>query len=352
MLVQATSSPDFVNYLTYLFCTAQPPPSIGFSMETYNVIRVSAALNLKTKLRVAYNTVSPNSLAYIQSSAWIALQDPAQQVRVSAGTIITEIVKQGGLLAWPNLLEDLLSLVANSSGSIPLLTQEAAMSALSKVCEDNRRLLDKEFQGQRPLDIIIPKLMEVTISPSSKIRATVLSTVLMFMSQRPQALIASLDRFLAELFRLANDPSTDVRRTVCQAFVQLVDVAPEKLVPHMDGLVNYVLLQQHSPEDPELALDAAEFWLVVGAQKQLQDPLVPHLGRIMPILLQSMVYDEDDALVLADDADDADEEDRAEDLKPQFAKSKGTRLPTGKTGDGHVNGSDGARLMPDGGAGE
>src|SRR4030095_6144488 len=177
-------------------------------------------------------------------------------------------------------------------------------------------------------------------------------TVLMFMSQRPQALIASLDRFLAELFRLANASSTDVRRTVCQAFVQLVDVAPEKLVPHMDGLVRYVLLQQHSPDDPELALDAAEFWLVVGAQKQLQDPLVPHLGRIIPVLLQSMVYDEDDALVLAGEADDADEEDRAEDLKPQFAKGKGTRLPIGKTGDGQPNGSDGTRLIPDGVAGD
>jgi HEAT repeat protein len=352
MLVQATSSPDFVNYLTFLFCTPQPPPSIGFNIETYNVIRVSAAMNLKTKLRVAYSTISPNSLAYIQSSAWVALQDPAPQVRASAGTIITEIVKQGGLLVWPNLLEDLLSLAANSTGSISVPTQEAAMSALSKVCEDNRKLLDKEFQGQRPMNIIIPKLMDLTASRSPKIRATVLATVLTFMSQRPQALISSLDRFLAELFRLANDPSTDVRRRVCQAFVQLVDIAPEKLVPHMDGLVNYVLLQQHNPEDPELALDAAEFWLVVGAQKQLQDPLVPHLGRIIPILLQSMIYEEDDALVLAGEADDADDEDRAEDLKPQFAKSKGTRLPVGKTGDGQLNGDDGAQLMSDGGAGD
>ncbi|PGH26527.1 hypothetical protein AJ80_01841 [Polytolypa hystricis UAMH7299] len=339
MLVQATSSPDFANYLTYLFCTPQPPPSIGFDNEQYNVIRVAAALNLKTKLRVAYGTITPASMVYVRSSTLVALQDPAPQVRNSAGTIIAEIVKQGGLLAWPNLLEELLSLSTNSSGSVPALTQEAAMSAVSKVCEDNRKLLDKDYQGQRPLNVIIPRLMQCTASPSPKIRSMALSTVHMFLSQRPEALIASLDTFMNQLFQLASDPSTDVRRTVCQAFVQLVDVAPEKLVPHMDGLVNYILLQQHNQEDPELALDAAEFWLVVAEHKQLQQALVPHLPKVIPVLLQSMIYDEEDAILLAGEEDDADQEDKEEDLKPQFAKTKGARMGAAKTVDGQSNGS-------------
>lgn len=326
MLVQATTSPDFANYLTYLFSTPQPPSHIGFDLHTYNVIRIAAALNLKTKLRVAYGTVTPESLEYIRSSALSVLQDPSPPIRNSAGSIIAEIVARGGLLAWPNLLDELLSLVSNSSGSVPMLTQEAAMSALSKVCEDNKKLLDKDFQGQRPLDIILPRVMQCTSNPSPRIRSTALATIHMFLSQRPNILIGSLDTFLGHVFQLASDPNTDVRRMVCQSFVQLVDIAPDNLIPHLGGLVDYVLMQQHDPEDPELALDAAEFWLAIGEQKKLHEPLVPYLSKIIPILLRSMIYDEDDAILLAGEHDDAETEDKVEDLKPQFAKTKSSRL--------------------------
>ncbi|KAL1957508.1 hypothetical protein VTO42DRAFT_5971 [Malbranchea cinnamomea] len=337
MLVQATPSPDYVNYLTYLLRTTNPPASIGFDVPTYNVIRVAAAMNLKTKLRVAYTTVAPNSLGYIYSSALVALQDPSPQVRNSAGSIISELVSQGGLWSWPTLLEELFSLVANSSGTISMSAQEAAMSALQKVCEDNRKQLDKEIQGQRPLNVIAPKLMEFTASPSPKIRAMALSTVHMFTAYRPEALMGSLDTLLNRIFQIANDPDPDVRRTVCQAIVQLVDIAPEKLVPHMEGLVNYIIMQHRNQEDPELALDAAEFWLSVAEQKQLQHALLPFLGRVIPVLLQSMIYDEDDAALLAGEGDDAELEDKAEDLKPQFAKTKGARTSAPK-GDGQTNG--------------
>ncbi|KAK2813781.1 hypothetical protein FQN50_000181 [Emmonsiellopsis sp. PD_5] len=339
MLVQATLSPDFANYLTYLFCTPQCPPQVGFDAETYNIVRFSAAVNLKSKLAFAYTTVSPDSLAYIRSSALAVLQDPSPQIRSQAGSIIAEIVTKGGLLAWPSLLDDLLSLVTNASGSVPILTQEAAMSALAKVCEDNRKLLDKEFQGQRPLNIILPRLMQCTSNPSPKIRATSLSTIHMFLSQRPDVLLGSLDTFLNHVFQLASDPNTDVRRTVCQSFVQLVEIAPDKLVPHMAGLVDYVLAQQHNPEDPELALDAAEFWLAVGGQKELQQPLVPYLNKILPLLLRSMIYDEEDAILLAGEEDDAEKEDKAEDLRPQFAKSKGSRLQSSAGDDAKANGN-------------
>ena len=337
MLVQATPSPDFVNYLTYLVRTTNPPANIGFDALAYNVVRVAAAMNIKTKLRVAYSTVVPDSLAYIHQSTLVALQDPAREVRNAAGSIISELVSQGGLLSFPTLLEELVALAANSTGNIPLEAQEAAMSALQKVCEDNRRQLDKEIQGQKPLNVIVPKLMEFTASPSPKIRAMALSTVHMFIAYRPESLMGSLDSFLHQVFQIANDPDTDVRRTVCQAFVQLVDVAPEKLVPHMEGLVNYIIMQHQNQEDPELALDAAEFWLSVAEQKQIQPALLPFIGKVVPVLLQSMIYDEEDALLLAGESEDAEIEDKAEDMKPQFAKSKSARTGGFKSGEGQSN---------------
>lgn len=337
MLVQATSSPDFVNYLTFLFSTPQEPSSLGLPEDAYNMVRVAAAMNIKSKIRVAYTTISQPSLTYIRSATLLGLRDTNNQVRNSAGSIITELLQQAGLLAWPEVLNELLTLVDNASGDVPDLAQEAAMSALVKVCEDNRKILDRDYSGQRPLDVIIPKLMQFTSNGSAKVRSMALGTIHIFLPHRPQALITSMDLFLSQLFQMANDANTDVRRTVSQTFAQLVDFAPEKLIPHMEGLVNYIIIQQRNQEDPELALDAAEFWLVAGEQMKLQQPLAPHMPRIVPVLLESMVYEEDDVIRLMQDSEDADVEDRAEEIKPQFAKSKGSRLDPSKP-DGQENG--------------
>lgn len=337
MLVQATSSPDFVNYLTFLFSTPQEPSSLGLPEDAYNMVRVAAGMNIKSKIRVAYTTISQPSLTYIRSATLLGLRDTNNQVRNSAGSIITELLQQAGLLAWPEVLNELLTLVENTSGDVPVLAQEAAMSALVKVCEDNRKILDRDYSGQRPLDVIIPKLMQFTSNGSAKVRSMALGTIHVFLPHRPQALIASMDLFLSQLFQMANDGNTDVRRTVCQTFAQLVDFAPEKLIPHMEGLVNYIIIQQRNQEDPELALDAAEFWLVAGEQMKLQQPLAPHMPRIVPVLLESMVYEEDDVIRLMQDSEDADVEDRAEEIRPQFAKSKGSRLDPSKP-DGQENG--------------
>ena len=337
MLVQATSSPDFVNYLTFLFSTPQEPSSLGLPEDAYNMVRVAAAMNIKSKIRVAYTTISQPSLTYIRSATLLGLRDTNNQVRNSAGSIITELLQQAGLLAWPEVLNELLTLVDNTSGDVPVLAQEAAMSALVKVCEDNRKILDRDYSGQRPLDVIIPKLLQFTSNGSAKVRSMALGTIHVFLPHRPQALIASMGLFLSQLFQMANDTNTDVRRTVCQTFAQLVDFAPEKLIPHMEGLVNYIIIQQRNQEDPELALDAAEFWLVAGEQMKLQQPLAPHMPRIVPVLLESMVYEEDDVIRLMQDSEDADVEDRAEEIKPQFAKSKGSRLDPSKP-DGQANG--------------
>ncbi|KAF3392239.1 Importin subunit beta-2 [Talaromyces pinophilus] len=335
MLTRATASPDFVNYLTFIFCTEVPPQTVAMDQDTYNIVRFSAALNLKSKIHIAYNGIPPESLVFVRRATLLGLRDSNPQIRQSAGSIITELIQKGGLLAWPEVLQELLGLVANASGDVTRQTQEAAMSAVAKVCEDNRKILDKDYGGQRPLEVIIPRLLEFTGSSSSIIRSTALSTIQIFLSMKPQALIANFDTFMSNLFRLASDPSTDVRRTVCQAFGQLAEIAPEQLIPHMAGLVDYIILQQNNNEDPELALDAAEFWLTAGEQPVLQQPLGPYLPKIVPLLLRSMIYDEDEVERLAAENDDAEEEDRAEDLKPRFAKAKGSRLegstdPSGK----------------------
>ena len=323
MLSQAKSSPDFTNYLTYILCNL--PSSTNLEPKDVHVVRSSAAISLKNSVKSTYRSIPQANQAYIRGSVLSCLEDPNVQIRSFAGNVITEIVQQGGVLGWPELLPELLALASNDQGNVSSEAQEGAMSALAKVCEDNKKALDKDYQGQRPLDVIIPKLLNITTNPNARVRALALTSINSFFPQKPRSLLASVDTLLARLFQLANDPSDDVRRNVCRSFTQLVDAKPDKILPHMQGLVDYTVTQQRNTDDAELALDAAEFWLCIGENDKLCRSLGPYLDKIVPTLLESMVYGEEDVLRLEGDADDADDDDRAEDLKPRFARSKTAR---------------------------
>ena len=331
MLTQAKSSPDITNYLTYILCNL--PSTLNLKPEDVHLARSSAAITLKNIIKTRYRSIPPNNQAYIRGLILHCLEDNNSQIRSFAGNVITEIVKQGGILGWPELFGELFSLASNSPGNVSSQAQEGAMGALSKVCEDSKKILDKNYSGQRPLDIIIPKLLHITDSPIAKVRALALESINAFIPQKPQSLLNSIDLLLTRLFQLARDPSEDVRRYVCRSFVQLADIRPDKILPHLEGLVDYMIEQQRNIDDPDLALDAAEFWLSIGEQDNLCGSLGPYLDKIVPTLLESMVYGEEDIVRLEGDAEDAHEEDRAEDLKPQFATSKNLRIVT----NGHPN---------------
>lgn len=345
MLKNAKASPDFPNYLAYLFSASQPPPSAHLSPESYHVARSAAAIMLKNTVKTSYKAIPDFSKTYIRSVIPSGLHDPNIQIRNYAGNVITELVRQGGILAWPSLLPDLISMVENKAGNVPPQTQEGAMGALQKICEDNKRALDRDYGGQRPLTFLFPKLLEFTQSPLNKVRATALASINVFMVEKSPVVRANVDSILNHLFHLATDPSTEVRKYVCRAFIHVAEIDPEKIVPHMQGLVDYTVAQQRNGEDQDLALDAAEFWLCIGEDDGLRNCLGPYLDKIVPVLLESMVYSEDDILRLEGEKEDAEEEDKAEDIKPVFSTSKTARgASAAANGDLSGNGSNGAAL--------
>ena len=339
MLTQAKTSPDFTNYLTYIFSNGQLVQSLELSPEILNIVRSSAALSLKNTIKTSYKTLPEANRAHIRSSVLACLEDQVSQIRNFAGNVITEIVQRGGVLGWPELLPELLTIASNGRGTSSAGAQEGAMGALAKVCEDNKKELDKEYQGTRPLDFIIPRLLEITSSPISKVRALALASINSFILPKSDALLTSLDVILERLFHLANDQSDDVRQNVCRSFVLIVDITPEKVQPYMEGLVEYMATQQRKATvNPDLALEAAEFWLAISENDRMCATLGPHLYKIVPVLLESMVYDEEAVMRLEADDDDEDEEDRPEDIKPRFVKSKTARTVTNGEGvsDGFV----------------
>ncbi|KAF3020984.1 hypothetical protein G7054_g1859 [Neopestalotiopsis clavispora] len=338
MLTQAKSSPDINNYLVYLFSSTEPPAGLQCSNEDYHLVRSAAAIMLKNNVRTEYKQIPESSFTLIKMAIPMVLEDKNSQMRNYAGNIATEIIRRGGLLSWPELLPKLLELIGNETGQVSPEAQEGAMIAMAKICEDNTKMLERELNGQRPLNFILPKLIEATKNPLPRVRAQALTAINVFTPRKSQAMLNSIDSLLEHLFTLASDTHPDVRRQVCRAFVQLVETRADKLRPHLSGLVDYIISQQKS-DDEELACDAAEFWLAVGEHDSLWENLTPYIGKIIPVLLECMVYSPEDIALLGGASDDEDEEDREEDIKPQFAKGKSGRNATEASADANENGN-------------
>jgi transportin-1 len=336
MLESARTSPHFDKYLAYVCTSLQPPAGVNISEDKYSQARATAAIMLKNDVKAAYKAMPDTTKEYIKSTIIHGLQDSMNMIRALAGNVMTEIVRQGGIMGWPQILSELIGMVSNTSGSVSSQAQEGGMSALLKICEDNRKALDRQYQGQRPLGYLFPKLLELTTSPQAKVRADALASVNVFIPEKPQAVTESLDALLQQLFNLASDPSDEVRKHVCRAFVHIADIAPEKIVPHMEGLVEYMVTQQRNPQNAELALDAAEFWLCVGEDENMRDHLGPYLPKIIPVLLASMVYSEDEIFRLEGEEDDHNVDDREEDIRPTFATSKAGRLASAANGENNA----------------
>ena len=318
MLTQAKSSPDYSNYLTYIMANGPLLQTIGLSADVQKLVRSSAAINLKNFVKSSYKDIDESRRSYVKASVLSCLQDDFPQIRNFAGTVITEVILRGGVLGWQEVLPELLAVANNERGNASASAQEGAMSAMLKVCEDNKKDLNKQYEGSRPLQYLIPRLLSTTSSSTARVRALALASINAFITQKSQVLIASLDGLLQRLFELANDPSEDVRQNVCRSFVLIVDIRPDKIQPHMQGLVDYMTVQQRNTDNPDLALEAAEFWLVVSENDKMCAKLGPYLPKIIPVLLESMVYDEESIMLLEGTGDDAEVPDRPEDIAPLF----------------------------------
>ena len=230
-------------------------------------------------------------------------------------------------MGWPACLPSLVDILNNQSSADNLQTQEGASSALLKVCEDNRRALSRSYQSQCPLDVLIPRLLALTSHSSNKIKANALCSLEVFIPEKYEQIMRSLDDLLKRLFDLASTEQDEkVRKQICRCVLHIAEVSPGRIAPYMSGLVDYMITQQQSTTDSELPLAAADFFLHVSENPHLQQTLQPYLPKLVPILLECMIYEEDDVLRLEDEAEeDAEKEDREQDIRPQFATQRAAR---------------------------
>jgi transportin-1 len=181
--------------------------------------------------------------------------------------------------------------------------------------------MDIEINGTRPLDYMIPKFLMLSEHSSAKMRSHAVACLSHFVPLNCQSLFIHIDSFIACLFKRASDDDPSVRRHVCQALVLLLAARPEKLMPEMNNVAEYMLYSTKDKNE-NVALEACEFWLTFAEDADLAPYLHPLLGKVAPVLLDCMVYGEDDLLWLEGDAEDAAVPDKESDIKPRHYGGK------------------------------
>ncbi|KAN0081336.1 Armadillo-type fold [Tylopilus felleus] len=303
-----TRVPDYIAYLANILA-ALP--------QEEDQIRTIAGYLLKNNAHLILKA-SPEVAEYAKVAVLSAFNDPSALVRTAAGQ---DIVAFLGVLEprnWPDCLEQLVAMLDDPN------RQEAAFSVFEKACEDFPRKLDIEINGTRPLDFMIPKFLLLSEHPSPKMRSHAVACLSYFVPISSQSLFAHIDTFIACLFKRASDDDPSVRRHVCQALVLLLAARPEKLMPEMANVAEYMLYSTKDKNE-SVALEACEFWLTFAEDPELAPFLHPLLGRVAPVLLDCMVYGEDDLLWLEGDTEDTTVPDKETDIKPRHygAKSHG-----------------------------
>lgn len=343
-LQQAKLQPEIENYLFNLLVVDETAKSD---------IRAAAGINLKNSI-LKHENKGVNR-QYLLDNILKGLTSNDNMVRNITGNVITSLFSIYGIEGWPTILPNLLELANVNDGSVLIVHNEAAMGALSKICEDSYFQLDKEYRGERPLNFLIDQFLKLLGNPgaSEKSKAQAIHCINQFIPLNSQSFLVALDIYLQKLFELATSLNDEVKKNICTSFLLILESRPDKLKPHLDGVINYCLhlMQENSSE--EVSLEACEFLLALCTSTTDQDKAIfaDKLKLILPILLEKMVYSEEEIFLMeiADSKDDADVADKDEDIKPQNAKGKEVR--SSKTGGANnttgMNGSGSTRTLDD-----
>eukprot|EP01147_Barroeca_monosierra_P010945 gene10945-3017_t len=282
-LERMCQSPEFSIYLAYVFATANQ------------------------------DSVAEDVIDLLKTNLFGALETASNLIRTSASIMVAAIAAKIGITKWPQLLPSLSQLL-DSNDTIHIKSALTTLRHLSEDC--HQTLVDKE--GKEAGILILSKVMPFFQHEDPEIRILSLQICNQFIISPCVSLLDILPTFIEGIFSLAGDTDTSVQRHVCQALVMLFDARLEHVLHHVLPHINEII----QSEDTSLAQEACEFW-ITAADMSENDLIGPHLQSILPVILNRMCYTEEDIEWLKLEMRiDAHEEDKDQDIRPHYHKTK------------------------------
>ncbi|EKX46711.1 hypothetical protein GUITHDRAFT_138077 [Guillardia theta CCMP2712] len=304
MLDQAKRDyPDFGCYLLVVFCKM---PSAALEL------RQLAGIHLKNTIKDKH--MKTDVLGFVRSEVLSMLGDPERIFRRTAAQIVTTIVarEDSSLKTWPELLPKLMELLNSGSEN----HVEGSLGALRLICEDHTRQLCEQEFGER-LNQMIAKFISLFHLPRGDLRAAAINCIRQFILPLPNAFLMNMDSFLKGLLDLHKDSSAEVRKEICTSLCLLAEMKADFLAdPNIcTFVIEFLLWTTEHDSDYDVKKEACEFWSTICENDEVPaGVLKPYLTRLTLVLLNGMVYSEEELSVLSDDLDSV--PDKTEEINP------------------------------------
>ena len=262
-------------------------------------------------------------LIYCLGCSHSELRNVASTVIATTAVSADSVQPALGIQTWPQLIPTLLNNLQQVNN--PMVV-EGSLSTILKLMEDGPHEL-----RQDELDALIPVLLRFLSSANERFKIGALQSVVACLVEdlMPSALVANFGEYLAALSNLAMDPSVKVRKWVCRSIVTLLSMRTEYLQAHMEAISQFMLKSTMDIGNPEVALEACEFWLTFASLDEeacnpdMIDQVSLILPQLIPTLLRGMVYspEQQDEFKYRNELDlEENTPDRSN--KPVFHKSK------------------------------
>lgn len=207
---------------------------------------------------------------------------------------------------------------------------EGALRAFSKMMEDGAQFFQLQWSNnQVPIGDLVETFLALMVDgQTAVIKTESIKCLNSIIPLQCQEMLIKLDSLLNNIFHLAqNESSALVKQQLCQCLALILEFRPDKLMVHLQGIIQFMvhLIQtsdRNNNEEEKVALDACEFLLALVSNTNVPDHLIiPYVKDLVPVLLTNMAYSQDEIIVMeASNDDDAEYEDKDEDIKPVSAK--------------------------------
>jgi len=343
-LSQAQQLPEYKLYLLAIF--------VGVGKDVH--VRQRAGLLLKNLLnQQSFENITQEQLVYLKEKSLQSTQDSCKEVRETSGTIISVIIqKLGGIEHW----EAAPTTLINNLDHQQLDVVDGAFSALKKILEDFVQSFTKQWE-----DNWFDQNSEEEIPPFIYYSSKTLIPKLLQKANRQQPLIVK--RYAIELLNmyatnhildhqtyqnliyefaqpymqvigdLAQDDDPEILADVCRGMCHLASYHHQMLAPNITDVVQHMMKFSEHPV-PSTKLQALEFWSQGCQHQDFYKPLLNILPNLVPLILKSMRYADEDYLSMNAVNEEADVPDRPQDMAHKFSKSNKRQVEPDEDGGG------------------
>ncbi|KAL9559161.1 hypothetical protein MBANPS3_000565 [Mucor bainieri] len=287
-LLSFNDYPDYNSYLVYILTK--------LSNGDLNTRRV-AGLQLKNNVQNNFNSIPLSVLDYVKQCCVDIVEMPQPSIAKTVSSVIAVIVRRGQVHNW---MQVILLLIEKLNAEQPASVLHMAFDTIAMICEDAAGELDQDINGIRPLQHLIPKLVEFYAHPDPKLRVQAINATSQFVLLKPASFVMQLDHILAELYPKASDTDPRVRRELGKMLAVVLEAFPDKLEPYLYPTIEY-MVQATADQDQEILLGACDFWVQYAQSEHYHQELIPYLPRLVEHLLKLMVYSDSDLLDIGHD---------------------------------------------------